>query len=256
MATLYLTLQGKGGVGKSYLTAAFAQWLLDRGRRVACIDTDTLNPTLLQYKPLKATHLKLSHNHVIDPRALDALVGIVAQSSEQGSPDDGQVVVDVGSNGFETLMAYEVENGVFALLQEQGHQVVVQTVIAGGPDAEETVKGTIALLASTEVPLILWLNEHLGPLALQGRPIAEAAFLHEARERILGTVLLPARTKATFGKDTEEMLRQRLTFAEAIASFDLMPRTRNKRIRDDLWAQLDALPHDGIEAEARAGASV
>jgi len=38
-------------------------------------------------------------------------------------------------------MAYEVENGVFALLAELGHQVVVQTVIAGGPDAEETIKG-------------------------------------------------------------------------------------------------------------------
>ena len=98
MATLFVTLQGKGGVGKSFLTAAFAQWLVDRGRPVACIDTDTLNPTLLQYKPLKATHLKLSHNHVIDPRALDALVGIVT-----AAPEGAQVVVDVGSNGFETL---------------------------------------------------------------------------------------------------------------------------------------------------------
>lgn len=250
MATVYLTLQGKGGVGKSYLTAAFAQWLLDRGCRVACIDTDTLNPTLLQYKPLQATHLRLSHHHVIDPRALDALVGIVAET-----PDEGQVVVDVGSNGFETLMAYVVENGVFALLQELGHQVVVQTVIAGGADAEETVKGAMALLAATEVPLILWLNEHLGPLQLQGRPITQATFLHQARERILGSVLLPARTTATFGKDIEEMLRQRLTFAEAIAAFDLMPRTRIKRIRDELWAQLDALPLAGIGEAARTGAS-
>ena len=82
-------------------------------------------------------------------------------------------------------------------------------------------------------------------------------FLHEARDRILGTILLPARTKATFGKDTEEMLRQRLTFAEAIEQFDLMPRTRIKRIRDDLWAQLDALPLDGAEGEdlIQAGAS-
>ena len=97
MATLFVTLQGKGGVGKSFLTAAFAQWLVDRGRPVACIDTDTLNPTLLQYKPLKATHLKLAQNHVIDPQALDALVGIVT-----AAPEDAQVV-DVGSNGFETL---------------------------------------------------------------------------------------------------------------------------------------------------------
>lgn len=82
----------------------------------------------------------VSENHVIDPRALDTLVGIVAEA-----PEDGQVL--------------------------------------------------------------------------------DASFLHEARDRILGTILLTARTKATVGKDTEEMLRQRLTFAEAIEQFDLIPRT-------------------------------
>jgi len=109
------------------------------------------------------------------------------------------------------------------------------------------------------VPLILWLNEHLGPLEVHsqggGRPIAEARFLHEARDRILGTILLPARTKATFGKDVEDMLRQRLTFGEAIADFDLMPRTRIKRIRDELWGQLDALPLGEDQAQSRAAAS-
>ena len=105
------------------------------------------------------------------------------------------------------------------------------------------------------MPLILWLNEHLGPLEIQGQPITQARFLHEARDRILGTILLPARTKATFGKDVEEMLRQRLTFGEAIERFDLMPRTRIKRIRDDLWAQLDALPLGEDQALSRAAAS-
>jgi len=33
------------------------------------------------------------------------------------------------------------------LLQELGHRIVVQTVIAGGPDAEEAVKGSMALRA-------------------------------------------------------------------------------------------------------------
>jgi hypothetical protein len=49
----------------------------------------------------------------------------------------------------------------------------------------------------TDVLLMLWLNRHLGPLEIQGRPIAETKFLHEARDRILGTILLPARPKAT-----------------------------------------------------------
>jgi len=47
------------------------------------------------------------------------------------------------------------------------------------------------------------------------------------------------------------MLRQRLTFAETIEQFDLMPRTRIKRIRDELWAQLG----DGAEGEIQASAS-
>ncbi len=51
------------------------------------------------------------------------------------------------------------------------------------------------------------------------------------------------------------MLRQRLTFAEAIERFDLMPRTRIKRIRDELWGQLDALPLDCATGENKASAS-
>ncbi len=50
-------------VPPGYLTAAFAQWLVEQGRSVACTDTDTPNPTLLQYAPLKATHLKLSQGN-------------------------------------------------------------------------------------------------------------------------------------------------------------------------------------------------
>jgi CO dehydrogenase nickel-insertion accessory protein CooC1 len=61
---LYVTLQGMGGVGKRYLTADFAQCLVEQGRSVACIDTGTLNPSLLQYAPLKATHPKLSQGHL------------------------------------------------------------------------------------------------------------------------------------------------------------------------------------------------
>jgi hypothetical protein len=51
------------------------------------------------------------------------------------------------------------------------------------------------------------------------------------------------------------MLRQRLTFGEAIERFDLMPRTRIKRIRDELWAQLDALPLGEDQAQSRTTAS-
>jgi len=239
MAKMLITLQGKGGVGKSFLTGVYAQWALERGYEVICVDTDTLNPTLAQYGPLNATHIKLSNEHVINPLALDDLIGIVDTAGS------AQVVVDVGSNGFETLMAYEVENGVFETLAAQGHEVVIQTVLAGGPDAEETIKGTMALLKATTVPVILWFNEHLGPLEYQGRSMVDMKFIREAGNRVLGIVVMHARTRTTFGKAVEEMLSRRLTFTEAIACFDLMPRTRIQKVRDDLYGQLDAVA--GVE---------
>ena len=235
-ANMFITLQGKGGIGKSYCTSAFAQYMLARGQTVICIDTDAINPTLLRYGPLKAQHLKLSENHIVDPRAIDKLIEIL-----KAAPDDASVVVDVGSNGFETLMGYEVENGLFDFLQERGHSIYAQTVIAGGADAEETIKGTMSLLNATGVPMLLWFNEHMGPLEYQGRSLMELDFLHAASARIIGNVKLTSRTRQTFGRDIEEMLSRRLTFDEAQACFELMPSNRIKRVRDDIYAQLDEI---------------
>ena len=236
MASIFVTLQGKGGVGKSYLTAAFAQWASHRGIAIAGVDTDSLNPTFAQYRALGAMHITLSHDFVIDARALDRLMAAI-----EAVDDATWVIVDVGSNGYETLLAYERDNGWFALLAELGHRVVVNTVVAGGPDAEETLRGLSRLLDATEVPLLLWLNAHLGPLEAHGQPVLASEVLVDAGARILGTVLLQARTPATFGVDVEAMLRARLTFDEAIARAQLMPRHRLARVRDDIYRQLDAI---------------
>lgn len=237
-AKMFVTLQGKGGIGKSFCTTVFAQYMQDRGQTIVCVDTDALNPTLMRYPPLNATHIKLSDNNTIDPRAIDKLIEIL-----RAAPDDASVIVDVGSNGFVTLMGYEVENGLFEYLQELGHTIYVQTIIAGGADAEETIKGTASIMNATNasVPLILWFNEHLGPLEYMGRKITDLEFLHTARDRILGSVTLPNRTRQTFGIDVEQMLSKRLTFAEALQTFDLMPRRRIQMVRDAIYSQLDEI---------------
>jgi len=46
MKQVHITLQGKGGIGKSYVTSLIAQNLMDRGEEVICIDTDPINATL------------------------------------------------------------------------------------------------------------------------------------------------------------------------------------------------------------------
>jgi len=56
--TVHLSLQGKGGVGKSLVASLLAQYFKQRkGMTVRCIDADPVNQTLAQYKELGAQRL-------------------------------------------------------------------------------------------------------------------------------------------------------------------------------------------------------
>lgn len=61
--------------------------------------------------------------------------------------------------------------------------------------------------------------------------------LHAAR--VIGWVTLHRYTSHTFGQDIEQMLKQRWTFDEAIAQLGLMPRMRLRKVKEELWSQLD-----------------
>ena len=54
MSKVHLTLQGKGGVGKSYVASLIAQHRMDKGMPVSCIDTDPVNSTFCQYKAFRS----------------------------------------------------------------------------------------------------------------------------------------------------------------------------------------------------------
>ncbi len=69
---IHLSLQGKGGVGKSLVASILAQYFLSRSRVVNCIDTDPVNGTLSQYAALGAQRLKLLlRDGSIDSRSFD-----------------------------------------------------------------------------------------------------------------------------------------------------------------------------------------
>jgi len=71
---IHLTLQGKGGVGKSLIASVLAQYFKERGRDVRCVDTDPGNRTLAQYGALGADRLNLRDEHNrIDQRCFDNL---------------------------------------------------------------------------------------------------------------------------------------------------------------------------------------
>ena len=47
MAKIHITLQGKGGVGKSFISATTAQYKHHKGQTPLCIDTDPINSTVV-----------------------------------------------------------------------------------------------------------------------------------------------------------------------------------------------------------------
>ena len=50
--SIHIALQGKGGVGKSLISAMLSQYLLSRGQDVHGIDADPVNQTLSEYRGL------------------------------------------------------------------------------------------------------------------------------------------------------------------------------------------------------------
>ena len=68
--TIHLTLQGKGGVGKSLVASILAQYFRHHGKELHCIDSDPVNQTFSQYAELGAEHLALMRDGRIDTRSL------------------------------------------------------------------------------------------------------------------------------------------------------------------------------------------
>ena len=63
--SIHLSLQGKGGVGKSFAASVLAQYFQARDKPLRCIDTDPVNKTLTQFEALHVEPLVLlSHDPV------------------------------------------------------------------------------------------------------------------------------------------------------------------------------------------------
>jgi len=131
---IHLSLQGKGGVGKSLVASLLAQYFMCRGHGVRCLDTDPVNQTLSQYKGLQVKHVKLLRDGGIDQRGFDALMETILTET-------GTFVVDNGASTFIPLWNYILENNVIGMLRDSGKKLYVHTVVTGGQALADTLKG-------------------------------------------------------------------------------------------------------------------
>lgn len=235
--TIHFILQGKGGIGKSFVAVMLAQFFKSKGANLKAFDTDQENTTFAHYKALGAQHIPvMNESRTIDAKRFDSLM-------EKLLTDEGTFVIDNGANTFSPLLAYMVENDVVSFLTDNGKKVYLHTVVGGGDTLTDTANGFNSIAQGIEnAPLVLWLNEHFGPMkTVDGKEFTETKVFKANQERLHGAVLLQARNHQTYGDDVKKMNTKRLTVEEVMQSpdFAMMEKQRIRNIAKDVFGQLE-----------------
>lgn len=237
--TVHFILQGKGGIGKSFVAIMLAQYFKKKGANMKAFDTDQENTTFAHYKALGAQHIPvMNESRTIDAKRFDSLM-------EKLLTENGTFVIDNGANTFSPLLAYMIENDVVSFLTENGKKVYLHTVVGGGDTLNDTANGFNSITQGIEdAPLVLWLNEHFGPLkTVEGMEFTETRIFKSNQDRLHGAVLLQARNHQTYGDDIKKTNTRRLTVEDIMQSpdFTLMEKQRIHNVAKDVFGQLEKI---------------
>lgn len=237
MATVHMVLQGKGGVGKSFIASMLAQYLHKKnGEFPLCIDTDPVNATFHGYKEFDTTKIEIMEGDEINSRGFDALVELLAKTTKDS-------VVDNGASSFVPLSSYLLNNQIFDLIKGFGHTVKIHTVVTGGQALIDTLSGLVQMTKQfpDNAEFIVWLNTFWGLIEHEGRSFENLKAYKDNKDKITAIINLPVLKKETHGLDLSNILQERITFDSAIEndSLPIMTRHRLKLIRDDIFNLLD-----------------
>ena len=232
---VHLVLQGKGGVGKSYIASLLAQYHQQNRLPLVCIDTDPVNATLTGYKSFNARRVELLDGTSLVERGFDAMIETILA-------EDTHFVIDNGAATFLPLTNYLIENEAIRIMDEANKTVVVHTVITGNQAMLDTLSGFQNLCEELppQAQIVVWLNEFFGPVEADGKEFEQMAVYEKNRARVASLVRIPQQTSSTFGTDVAMMLEKKLTFADVNQSleFGLMAKQRLTFVKRAIFDQL------------------
>ncbi|MFT4059265.1 MAG: ArsA-related P-loop ATPase [Legionella sp.] len=236
MMKIHITMQGKGGVGKSFVSATTAQYKVHKGQKPLCIDTDPINATFYGFKALDVQRLEIMDGDEINSRHFDQLIEMIASTQDD-------VIIDNGASSFVPLSHYLISNQVPSLLNDLGHELVIHTVITGGQALLDTMNGFSQLINQfpIETQFVVWLNPFWGAIEHDGKSFEQMKVYRDNKERISSLIHIPVLKEETYGRDLSEMLQKKITFNEALddSNKNIMTRQRLKIVRDQLFGQLN-----------------
>ena len=236
MAKIHMILQGKGGVGKSFIASILAQHCYAKNKDALCIDTDPVNSTLHGFKALNVKRLDLMEGDEIDPRKFDGLIELISNSK-------ADVVIDNGASTFVALSHYLITSHIPELLKGMGHDLIVHSVITGGQALTDTLHGFNKVIKQFpgDVSFVVWLNPFWGKIENDGKGFESMKAYLDNKSRISAIIKIPVYKSETFGRDLTDMLQDKMTFDDAIKKPEstIMVRQRLTMIKRELFEQVD-----------------
>lgn len=243
---VHIVLQGKGGIGKSFIANMLMQYIADSGDSVIGLDTDPSNPTLSSYVGLGAARVDIMDGNRIDIKRFDEVMKLIHEKDED-------VVLDIGSSCFVPFTQYVTDQDIFTVMEEMlGVKVYLHVIVVGGESKDQTLKGLIDIIESG-VPnesIVIWENEHFGRIGDKKRVI-ETHMIQKVINKVQGSGVLRLNNNDLLGDDLRIMQKNLLTFDEVKGSdtFDFMEKMRLDTFRKAIWALLDGIFSIKAQAE-------
>ncbi len=230
----HFVLQGKGGIGKTFVSSLLGQWIDETApSTLEGYDADQENATFAAYKGLNVKEIDvMKPDRTIDRKMFDAMLLKIFDSRNN-------VVVDTGANTFSPLMSYLMENNFLQLLAESGKNVYIHTIIGGGDNLKDTTAGFVSLARQTSCPMVVWLNENAA-WGDTGNFVESDTFAKNS-DNLRGIILLQGRNSDTFGDDIRRMNKERMTLKEIMQSdkFNMLERSRLNTVVRDVFNKLE-----------------
>ncbi|MBI4723989.1 MAG: conjugal transfer protein TraL [Rhodomicrobium sp.] len=233
-----LFLNSKGGVGKSHHAVLLVQAYQAAALPVIAIDADATSASFSSFHGLGVKRIQLMEGDAINPRVFDGI-------TEEFLTTDSNFVIDTGASAFVELNRYLLKNKIPEHVREADKRLVAHIILTGGSTFRETSANLEAIASQTppSVEVVVWINDHFGPVIPAGRRFEDLEVYKASAGRITAIVHLADHTftePATFGGDVKQMMSKGLTFGEIRESpeFTIMAKARLRQIEREVNGQL------------------
>jgi len=226
----------KGGIGKTTISAYLAEYLIQKNKKIICIDTDPENKSFTAYHKLKSINIQLKNpeNNNIEKQGFDEMIQIILDNKEK------DIVIDNGSGSFNPWINYMAENEILSLFEDENIENVIVGVISGGGNTLDSLNGLNTLLEFFDINFIVFNNQLLGETIYNGKELHTTKTVQNNIKKIIGIVDIPKKDEYQTD-DIVLFTKYRMLFSDLKANdeFGMMQKRRLFAYRDSIFKQIE-----------------